>query len=126
MAPDRSSTRTRRSAAGAEGPGKGGSFFHGLGHELVWSPNGSRFAFSSHLRGKGLEGRQIYVVNADGSGLRWLTREGDNFNLVWSPDGLRIAFVNGPYLFTMAADGSDVKKIEGVLPHGAIAWNPVS
>jgi len=51
----------------------------------VWSPDGRRIAFESHW--------QVYVMNADGSGQRRLTRNGArNFAPAWSPDGQRIAF----------------------------------
>lgn len=87
---------------------------------------------------------QIFVINADGSGLRQITDEGDNRWPTWSPDGSRIAFARGQLefktatdglqaafvrpggrqLFTMAPDGTDVQRVEGVNPDGAIAWNP--
>ena len=58
---------------------------------------------------------------------------------VWSPDGSRLGFIlvdrtptNGPWggqLFTMAADGSDQRQVEGVgavIPFGSVwTWNPV-
>jgi Tol biopolymer transport system component len=91
---------------------------------LVWSPDGSRLAYwttSGLDDGPG----QIFVINADGSGLRQITHRGDNRWPTWSPDGTRIAFVRDGALFTMAADGSDVEQIEGVFPDGPIAWNHV-
>ena len=51
----------------------------------VWSPDGRRIAFESNW--------QLWVMNADGSGQRRLTRNGArNFASVWSPDGRRFAF----------------------------------
>jgi Tol biopolymer transport system component len=50
----------------------------------AWSPDGSRLAFANATTGG------IYVVNADGSGLRRLTTAGEN--PAWSPDGSAIAF----------------------------------
>jgi Tol biopolymer transport system component len=92
-------------------PDRGGS-----NRNLVWSPDGSRLAFESD---------QIFVINADGSGLRQITREGDNDWPTWSPDGSRIAFVHDGTLHTMAPDGTDMQRLNGVTPDGAIAWNPV-
>ncbi len=91
---------------------------------LVWSPDGSRFAFSSQsIVGPA---SQLYVVNADGSELRRLTKRMNYAsNASWSPDGSRIAFVRGSTLFTMAADGSDVRPMLRPVKK-AIAWNPVS
>lgn len=123
----------------------------------VWSPDGSQLAFwavvldasadpSNATLGPGGDfPAQIFVVNADGSGLRQLTYEGDNRWPTWSPDGSRIAFSQGQLtlktapdgsqagfvlpgsreLLIMASDGADVQKVEGVHPEGAIAWNPV-
>jgi Tol biopolymer transport system component len=92
------------------------------GNSLVWSPDGSRLAF---WMGDEVPG-QIYVIKADGSGLRRITPSGDNRWPAWSPDGSRIAFVHNGTLYTMAADGSDMHEVKGVEPDGAIAWNPVS
>src|SRR5207237_9581064 len=53
-------------------------------YEPVWSPDGSKIAFSAY------DGSNdgIYVMNADGSGLRNLTNK-SAFTAVpqWSPDG---------------------------------------
>ena len=112
---------------------------------LTWSPDGSRLAFWMTTPGENSESdfpAQIYVVNADGSGLRQLTDEGDNRWPSWSPDGTRIAFARGRVsvltggdgsqieyvepgsreLFTMASDGTDVAAVEGVHLEGPIAW----
>ena len=90
---------------------------------IAWSPDGSRLVLSMHSEGHNPRGR-IYVVDADGSGLTRITRDGNNRWPAWSPDGSRIAFVRGHRLFTMAADGSDMRRVEGVEPDGPIAWNP--
>jgi TolB protein len=53
----------------------------------AWSPDGSRIAFSSVRR----DG--IWVMNADGSGLRRVTRSPTiDIQPSWSPDGRRLAF----------------------------------
>ena len=54
-----------------------------------WSPDGTRIAFWSD-RGSN---RDIYVMNADGSGLARLTDDpGRDTSPTWSPDGQKIAF----------------------------------
>jgi Tol biopolymer transport system component len=84
-----------------------------------WSPDGNRLAFVLYTPNPawgavwGLAGNRwdIYVVNADGSGLRPLAPAHPNeaSSLDWSPDGTRLAFisdaegVNGVY--TVAVDG---------------------
>lgn len=93
------------------------------GNSLVWSPDGSRLAF--WMADNDDRNAQIFVINADGTGLRQITEEGENHWPAWSPDGSRIAFVRDGDLYTMAPDGSDVRQVEGVSPDGPIAWNPV-
>lgn len=62
---------------------------------------------------------QLYVVNADGSGLRRLTRNGTyKYQLVWSPDGRTIHF--GRYL--VSADGSGSRRLP-YIPLTAV-WSP--
>ncbi len=98
----------------------------GGGSGIAWSPDGSQLVLSTtgYAEGDIPRGR-IYVLNADGSGLRQISSGGNDRWPAWSPDGTRIAFVRGDQLFTMAADGSDVREVKGVSPEGAIAWNPL-
>jgi TolB protein len=64
-------------------------------------------------------GYQLYVVNADGSGLRRLTRNLTvPYQLVWSPDGRTIYF--GRYL--VSADGSGARRLP-YIPLTAV-WSP--
>ena len=59
----------------------------------AWSPDGKQILFSSDRRGR----PEIYVMNADGSGIKRLTRNteeaGVDISPSWSPDGKRITFV---------------------------------
>ncbi|MEA2498546.1 MAG: TolB protein [Actinomycetota bacterium] len=123
----------------------------------TWAPDGSRLAFwavvpdedadpSNATLGPGGDfPAQIFVINADGSGLRQITHAGDNRWPTWSPDGSRIAFARGRLSFmtatdgsqaayvqpgtrqlvTMAPDGTNVRIVEGVQPDGPIAWSPL-
>ena len=59
-----------------------------------WSPDGKRIAFSS-LTEKWKEGDAIdlFVMNADGTGIRQLTKnQGKNSAVDWSPDGGTLVF----------------------------------
>ena len=100
------------------GPGAGGTYARTIASGLAWSPDGSHLAFSSVFG-------HIYFVGADGSGLRQITDGGLNFWPSWSPDGSRIAFMNGPFLNTMAIDGSDLQQVFLGEDYSSIAWNPI-
>jgi Tol biopolymer transport system component len=69
------------------------TFTPGRSHSELpdWSPNGHKIAFRSY--GGAVQGRsQIYVMNADGSGLTQLTRApGDQSSASWSPDAASLA-----------------------------------
>lgn len=86
-----------------------------------------KIVFRSGRSGNG----DIYVMNADGTGLTRLTDSpGDETNPVYSPDGQRIAFTgavpNGFWeIFVMNADGLNVKRLTNtpfaeILPR----WSP--
>ena len=58
----------------------------------------------------------IFVMNADGTGLRQLTHDsGDNYAPTWSPDANSIAFVStrcGSHeIYVMNADGTGVVQL---------------
>lgn len=81
----------------------------------AWSPDGSRIAFT---RDVGNYRRQIFVMNADGSGQRRVTTNilEDEYP-TWSPDGRRIAFHRGDdqgrEVWVMNADGSGQRRLTG-------------
>ncbi|MBA2332300.1 MAG: PD40 domain-containing protein [Actinobacteria bacterium] len=74
-----------------------------------FSPDGRRIVFTSNRDQNG----EIYVMDADGSDQRRLTRKtGDDFTPRFSPDGRRIAFTSLPgSLFVMNADGTGLRRL---------------
>jgi dipeptidyl aminopeptidase/acylaminoacyl peptidase len=67
----------------------------------AWSPDGTRITFTRQVQFGGSQNGDIFVVNADNTGLVNLIGDppGDTApydeGSVWSPDGSRIAFVRG-------------------------------
>ena len=100
------------------------------------SPDGSQVAYTS------FEDPQFYIKTVKLKGLfkrkRTLAKsDGNDINPVWSPDGSRIAFLSSRtddyyyyyHIYTMAADGSDVKSIAPSVPahprpEGTPVWSP--
>jgi Tol biopolymer transport system component len=94
-----------------------------------WSPDARRIVFRRFVdAGLGDERAQIFVIGADGRGLRNLTAAGckgacmANEEPAWSPDGKRIAFVRtlgapppakprAVGVFVMNADGTHVRQL---------------
>jgi Tol biopolymer transport system component len=96
-----------------------------------WSPDGQRIAFNA-ARGDG--NFDIYVMNADGSDVRRLTTQGNQWRPRWSPDGRRLVFtwhqdaggnIAWGHVATMNPDGTDLTvlggpELQGVDPD----WSP--
>jgi len=93
----------------------------------AWSPDGKRLVFigkymTSKTNGTGCECRSLWVVNADGSGLRRILRPGlrPGVRPDWSPDGGTILFRTHPgndpsgygaNLYTIHPDGSGLRRL---------------
>jgi Tol biopolymer transport system component len=95
---------------------------------MSWSPDGTKIAFH--------DSTDIFNINIDGTHKVNLTGgQGYNSQPSWSPDGSRIAFVRsvGSYgdIYTMKADGSDLRRVTASppAPPNAVtshspAWSP--
>ncbi len=90
----------------------------GIGQDLPsWSPDDSKIIFTSNRALDGTDARisttapNIWVMNADGTGAKPLTKLTQSFLVddVFSPDGSKIA-----YLSSRALDGSDTANTAGV------------
>lgn len=116
----------------------------------VWSPDGSRILFARDSKGipspdDRVEGKAIFVVNADGSDLRQLTptelsaRDG-----TWSPDGATIAFTSAVAwlgvdertgkrenynedsdVYTIRPDGSNLRRLTTYSPNRVDRGTPI-
>jgi serine/threonine-protein kinase len=112
-----------------------------------WSPDGGRIAFASDRSGEE-QGFNLYVMNADGTGVVQLTDDAFRHENVpaWSPDGSTIAFASEHYvdgsgeiahddcsacdlvasLWTIAPDGSErfmlLQRVNERI--GRPAWSP--
>ncbi|KOG88921.1 hypothetical protein ADK38_17100 [Streptomyces varsoviensis] len=95
-----------------------------------WSPRGDRLVFQR--REQHSDAWALYVVNADGGGLRRLTTgSGEHTDASWSPDGRSVVFsstsggLEVPQIFVMSADGGrPVRVTRGDGYDGAPSWSP--
>jgi TolB protein len=83
----------------------------------AWSPDGKRIAFATD-RNAPDEGDEIYVMNADGSRQRPVTRTLPMVNDAWpswAPDGKRLAFARespaSAAIYTVNVDGTRLQRL---------------
>jgi len=86
---------------------------------------GGRIAFESKRDGN----YEIYVMNADGTDQRRLTRDPhEDEHPAWSPDGIQIAFASSRHghfdIYVMNADGSNLRRLTTKGDAYYPAWSP--
>jgi Tol biopolymer transport system component len=74
----------------------------------AWSPDGAALGFVRSLAG-GTNG--LSIVDLASGGLKTIAGGAYAGEPAWSPDGSRLAFVRGGDLYTVAADGSDLRAL---------------
>jgi Tol biopolymer transport system component len=90
----------------------------GLDTEPVFSPDGTKIAFSTERFGAGLD---IAVMDTKGGNVRRLTSSTDDeIEPAWRPDGQEIVFTRAfgllnKEIFVMRSDGSGLRQITNVL-----------
>lgn len=101
--------------------------------EPSWDPSGDRIVFK---RSPGIVDEELWIVSADGTGMRRLTTPASNEydrNAEWSPDGQAIVFeretsnLGGAQLFTVDPEGGEaaqVTELEPPLRAQGPAWSP--
>lgn len=99
--------------------------FSGAAYDPAWSPVDNRVALVSTDPGND----EIYVINADGSGLRRLTNNTWEWDKhpTWSPDGQSILFYSNRdtgrrQLWLMKADGSEQRNVSNSQFND---WDPI-
>ena len=85
----------------------------GTDWDAVWSPDGTRVAFTSTRAAGNMD---IYVMDADGTNQTRLTTEaGNDLYAAWSPDGSRLAFASHRdgtrEIWVMDADGTNAIQL---------------
>jgi Tol biopolymer transport system component/DNA-binding winged helix-turn-helix (wHTH) protein len=105
----------------------------GAAGHAAWAPDGRRVAFVSRSREiiGGAYWLQVYVIDADGSNLKMITRSPNStFVPKWSADGAALAFVVEYYgawanIFEISAEGGNLKRLTaGPKFDGRPAYSP--
>jgi TolB protein len=102
--------------------------FAAVDTSYTWSPDGTQIAFNADS----LAGKQVFVVNADGTGLRQLTRErrpllpyvDEALWPSWSTDGTHIVFVRAYGISMIGANGLGERVIASGYLYFTPQWAP--
>jgi Tol biopolymer transport system component len=112
------------------------SSIEGVSSAVVWSPSGSKLAFSRQTPPP--EGKSdIFVMDADGANQTNITdtRSDDELEVDWSPDGSKLAYTKidwspprerGPDIYVTNSDGTNRVNLTNSMPDGVAhpSWSP--
>ncbi|MFE7565060.1 TolB family protein [Kitasatospora sp. NPDC057500] len=114
--------------------------YSGTVTDPAWSPDGTQIVFSyrTSSTGQPANSRALYIVNADGTGLRrltpWELRAGERAN--WSPDGSHLVFTTYPTdtdtapgggIYTVHPDGTAIEALTpgpSDIAYGVASYSP--
>ena len=127
---DADGNNQRQLTFGAVNPADG--FRRTYASNPVWSPNGTKIAFSGNLDYQRLN---LNVMNADGTRIKAITRGLDVSSIAWSPDGAKLAFSDSCVtidglcetdIYIVNLDGSGLTKLTASngAPDLQPAWSP--
>jgi Tol biopolymer transport system component len=88
----------------------------------AWSPDGHRIVFSRTTNG--YRSFQLYVMGADGRGVRRITSGRFDERPAWSPNGKWIAFGSTKGIELVRPDGSGRHPVRGTSSATDPAWSP--
>lgn len=99
-------------------------FFDGVGAD--WSPNGSRAAFAAQKLSRRHFSTALFVVKADGTGLRQITPSGvGGISAQWSPNGDLIAFTSccaNVQAWVVHPDGTGLREVTNARGEHRDSW----
>jgi len=84
-----------------------------------WSSDGSQIVFC--LIKESLENAELYLINADGTGL---TEIGLGVDPSWNPVEDKITYGSNDQIYTMNSKGEDITQLTTEYANGAPAWSP--
>jgi hypothetical protein len=89
----------------------------------TWSPDGRRIAYVQSI--EATQTSNLWVMNADCSGRRRLTRLRNAGDPAWSPDGNEIAFQHDADIFVLATETGGVRRLtKTVATESLPQWSP--
>src|SRR4029078_4072962 len=98
-----------------------------------WSPDGTQLIFARQRsvvdRRSGeccvVTSSALYLIRANGSGLRRIRGSGHDAEPAWSPDGTKVAFSRRNRVWVMSISGRGAHPLRGdVLEQVAPSWSP--